>query len=338
MLAALTRKLFGQAQTAAASNPPTAESPLLLPGSNGRSFPALVDIVNAFSGDPQHPKVLLFGDSVLERTSKHDGDLRTLAALIQACMVDQDVLSISHSAFNPTMYAALARVVAHRPRRPVLAILPVNLRCFSPQWDLNPAWQFHQELAVIERFLADQRTVVTPIADIRETSDFFTEFDSTPVNYPLSQLSSIGEFRALVRTQPTDDATRLQRSREIFVYHYTHPLRPVHRRLRALREAVMTLTDAGCRVLTYLTPLNHEAGVRLVGEQFRAVLRGNSATVVSALSGLSGLVSDWTEQLPDVSFFHEDLATEHLNERGRVLLATLVVDTALDLLRATTER
>lgn len=338
MLAALARKLFGLTPTAAASNAPPTEAPLLFPGSNGRPFPALVDIVKAFGGDPQHPDVLLFGDSVMERTSRHDGDSRTLAALIQARMAGQDVLPISHSAFNPTMYAALARVVARQPRRPALTILPVNLRCFSPQWDLNPAWQFRQELAVIERFLADPGTAVTPIADIRETPGFFTEFDATPVTYPLSRLTSVGEFRALVRGQPADEASKRQRSREIFVYHYTHPLQAGQRKLRALREAVMTLTEAGCGVLTYLTPLNHEAGVRLVGEQFRAALRGNSAAVIGALSGLPGIVADWTEQLPDTKFFHEDLATEHLNEHGRAALATLVGDTALGLLRAPTER
>lgn len=327
MFADWARKLFRQPPPPAPAAS-TVEAPLLLPGSGGRPFPALVDIIRACARDADGDGVLLFGDSVMERTSRGDTDQRTLGTMIAEALQERPVATISYSAFNPQIFAALARVAVRLPRPPSVVILPVNLRCFSPQWDLNPAWQFEAELALIERYLSAPDTVILPIADIREAPGFYASFDATPVSFPLSRLSTIGEFRALVRQPSTDEAGRRARAAEIFVYHYTHPLTAEHRKVRALREAVTTFIGAGCRVLCYLTPINHEAGERLLGSAFKPALRANAAVVASALRELPDVLQDLSEALPDEHFFHEDLATEHLNERGRSVLARLVSELA----------
>jgi hypothetical protein len=65
-----------------------------------------------------------------------------------------------------------------------------------------------------------------------------------------------------------------------------------------------------------------EAGVRYVGENFRAIIQSNAQVVRSAIRG----IFDWSDILPEFAFFHEDLATEHLNETGRRALVKLITD------------
>lgn len=315
------------AKTPSASVQPTpTEPPLLFPGSDGNPFPALRAIVESCAESASTPDVLLFGDSVMERVSRHDADRRDLGNMVAAALPALRVLRISHSAFNPAIYAPLARVVARCPRVPSLTVLPVNLRCFSPQWDLHPAWQFTQEIRSIETWLDDPTRPLAAIEDIRETPGFFAAYDAQPVDYPLSKLKTVGEFRATVRETPREEAAKDARAREIFVFHYTHALTPAHRRLEALKMAVETLRGAGSRVLLYLTPVNHEAGVRLVSDAFLKSLRHNVKVLQTKMADADVALYDWSVRMPADRFFHEDLATEHLNDLGRAELAALIAD------------
>jgi len=325
-LLARWRSRWATSPVAIAAAAPTIAPALLLPGSNGRPFPALTAIREACASAAHAPEVLLFGDSVMERVSRHDVDRRDLGALVAAALPALSVLKISHSAFNPVIYAALARVVAQCPRVPRVTVLPINLRCFSPQWDLHPAWQFTQEIACIEAWLADSTSEIPALQDVRETAGFLADYAAQPVNYPLSGLRTVGEFRARVLEAPGNDAARDSRARDIFIFHYTHPLTPDHRRLTALRDTVASLMGAGTRVLAYVTPVNHAAGVRLVSDAFATSVRHNVRVLRAALAGTEIQLLDLSDALAADRFFHEDLATEHLNETGRAELAARVAD------------
>jgi hypothetical protein len=250
---------------------------------------------------------------------------------------------VSWSAFRPDVYLSLCRVLAITRSRPRLLILPVNLRCFSPQWDRNPEFDFAREIAAIETFRRHPEHGVprlTPTKDLPRSYWKWREFRRTPVRYPVPAPERVAGFLEAIASRPADARTAEARWRQIFVFHYLHPVAEEHRQLRFLEETLRQLGELRVPVLAYLTPVNHEAGVRLLGDAFVSQVSATVATVLrrmadvaAAVGALPGAprptVADWGFLLGEDCFFHRNEPTEHLNERGRRRLADALAGLAL---------
>jgi hypothetical protein len=270
------------------------------------------------------PSILYFGDSVVERVSRDDVDTRTLGEMVAERRGRKSCLAVSHSAYHPGVYLGLLRALGRMRHRPSLLIVPINLRCFSPQWDLRPAYQFAAELRALERYVADG-TLPEPIAPPIESTEALAAYDQQGVSYPSSPHDRIGLFRAIVDRKAETEQDRVARLEQIFKFHYTHPLRGDHRRLVQLRELVDLATSMKIEVFTYLTPINYEAGLRYAGASFGIECEASIGTIRKSLNDR---VVDWSQLVPMSGFVSPDIANEHLNERGRVTLADAIDQTA----------
>jgi hypothetical protein len=300
------------------------------PGSDGRGFPLLADLIDAFSGEPA-PQLLIFGDSVLERVSRHDANHRTLASMVSGTLPTTSHIA-TRTALNPALMLALLRTF-RLLAPPKVVMLPVNLRCFSPQWDGSPAWAMHQELGIIEGWLSNPDQPIAPLLEIRKTPDLYTSYHNTPVTFELSKLETIGAFREVTTSTPIDEAAVKARKREIFVFHYGHRLVPSHRQLIDLNSAVQVCRSIGAAPVVYVTPINMEAATRHCGPRLAEIVADNVAFVRETLAPLVK-VADWSNALPAGDFFKEDLATEHLAQSGREKLAARIIDAIMSVLPA----
>ena len=324
-IAAQFLRLYEGLQPSAAPSVSQSHAKVVLPGSNGLPYPTLADIIAHFGPtSTAPPEISMFGDSVAERVSRHDSDSRTLAQMVSDAVAPRTLLALTRSAHQPAIYEPLLRALLLQPRRPRVLILPINLRCFSPQWMFSPDWQFAQEQKILAGYLADPKSPFGAVADVLHDAQAHRAFDVIEVSYELSAARTIGDFKTIIATKPATDGERLRRAREIFVYHYTHRLGPDNERLAVLRSCLKLASDLVERVVLYTTPINHEAGARCVGSRFGEIVRANVSVLKSA-AGENGIeLLDWSELLPETAFFHEDLATEHLNDVGRRQLATRI--------------
>jgi hypothetical protein len=285
------------------------------------AFAALERLVASFDGDALAPELLYFGDSVLERIAREDDDRRSLAELVVGTIPRS--LAISHSAYQPMVYQELLRAVLAMKQRPRTLLLPINMRCFSPQWDLHPDYQFVQELGHLTSYLQDR---VVRRLEPRETSaSEMKVYERTAVAYPTSELRTVGEFVAVVRSKPTTDAERSRRIAEIFRFHYGHPLEPTQRKLACVRGICDLVEGAGMRAVVYVTPINHEAGLRHAGAELLRSYQRNVDVVRDELAPWvrRGVVAlhDGSTLLGSQMFFQPELPSEHMNAAGRRALA-----------------
>ncbi len=298
-------------------------------GKDGRSqpYPALASLVSCFGESGQGAEIVYFGDSVVERVAREDQDQRTLGEMVRAGLEERSLrtLVISHSAYNPYVYYHLCEVFEQLPRTPQVVLFPVNMRCFSPQWDLNPAWQFEQEVAILKAYRKHPEKGVPYLHPHEPSSEEYEQFDALAVNYPASALDRVGYFRLLIQSRPVTSYQKSLRTREIFVFHYMHPLEPKHRKLQYIERSLRLLLDQGILPVLYVTPINYQAGLRYVGESFVEVVAENVDILFHLLKPYvddgSIMYLDYSRLLDSEYFFHRDLATEHLNERGRRVLA-----------------
>jgi hypothetical protein len=294
-----------------------------------RRYPHLADLVTAFSDPERAPAVVGFGDSVWERVSRDDLDRRTLAQMLAEILRDRGVSThfVHGSGYNQLVFLGFVRVLASLRAKPAAAIIAVNLRSFSPQWQFNPLWRADAERRALARYLSSRRTPRFLPPAFPSARDV-VEYDATRVSYPGTSYTTIGDFRRIVAARPDGEDARAERMRVLFRFHYMHPLVASNDHLVALSETLRTLQTLGVRTLCYITPVNVMAGNRHLGADFERIVSKNVDVIHSLIQQSAADVElvDLSRAFPSGLFFHDDEATEHLNEAGRTRLAMEVAN------------
>jgi hypothetical protein len=318
--AAINRFLRRPAPAAPSVAPPPPAKPVVFPGSGGEPFPALREIVEAFSS-PTPPERLVLGDSVSLRVANEDRDRRDLGAMVRESLLPVPVLCVAGSAFNLRIYEAFIRVLQRLPTRPRVVIAPINMRSFSPQWHLNPAWQLTAELKAIKAWIADPASPIATIPDVTLAPAEYATYDRLPANIPWSTRETLGSFRALALRREGGP----ERSRELMAWHYAYRLEPAHPLFGSLDALARACRALGVDLQLFCTPINVEFGRRIVGPPFDDALSTNLAVVHERCRSNGIRLHDWSGALPAAAFFHPETLTEHLAESGRRWLAERIV-------------
>lgn len=289
-------------------------------------FPTLGKLLKRYEGD-RAPPVLLLGDSVSERVSNTDQDVRNLAEMVEQKLGSTTAtLSISGTGYHMGVFEAFIRCLGKTRHRPALVVLPINLRSYSPQWDRDPRYQYDEEIQAVERYIERGKRS----RFLRRKPLDWAAFERMSVAYPASSERSIGDFLRVIDSQPLGEDERLQRRRTIFRFHYLHPLVENHRRLRQLQRLVNAAIELGVSVLAYVTPLNFQAGEELHGDAFRRAISAQLGVVRHVLESVptQGRLQfvDASLSLDRGHFFHDYEPSEHLNQRGREVLANLIAN------------
>lgn len=294
-----------------------------------KPYPALAKLAANYDSQwRKGAKILYLGDSVVERISWHDTDKRTLDQITaDAFGGRKSLLCIARAAYHFRIYYHLLNVLKVTRNRPQLVILPINMRCFSPQWDLNPAWQFEEEIRALKAYPQTRK-----IPAIRVNADALTYSDderNLELDLPYTGLKRLGQFLDLINNIPPDPEGKFHRRRQIYILHYLNALSRDHRRLEYLGKTLDLLNELNVRALLYITPINYEGGARHVGDGFMDIVRSNVAVVRDFICPYleNGWVRflDLQEYLTSDHFFHADELTEHLNQTGRMKLAQALI-------------
>lgn len=293
-----------------------------------KPYPALAKLAaNYDSRLTKGADILYLGDSVVERISWHDTDTRTLDRMVADNLAGKSLLCIAYAAYHFRVYYHLLEVLRYMRNRPKAVILPINMRCFSPQWDLNPAWQFEEEIRALKAYPHARK-----IPAIRGNADALTFSDdeqNLELDLPYTDLKHLGQFLDIIKNIPPDPEGKFHRRKQIYILHYLNTLTRDHRRLQYLGRTFDLLNELSVRALLYITPINYEGGTRHVGDGFMNVVRANAKVVQDYIhpwleKGQTCFL-DLQEYLTSDHFFHADELTEHLNQSGRMILAQRLV-------------
>ena len=270
--------------------------------------------------NPAPPPVLVLGDSVMERVSWHDEDTRTLGGMIADACHPIRVCVAARRSYHPVLFRALLDLLARLPGRPAQIVLPVNLRCFSPQWNLNPIWQFEEEQRRIRGLPSDRAAAFSPLKALapEDLPGPWTEFQALPLDMPCLDSRNMGEFYRLSKKQRIEGEEGRPRTAELFRVHYQYTLDDGHRQLRALAGIRDAAAALGSRLLVYLTPVNHRSGTLHAGAPWEQTLLSHAAKVRQIFEGHPGVdFLDWSRRFGPEAFFHANDPTEHLAEAAR---------------------
>ena len=295
---------------------------VVFPGTAGRPFPLLADLVLGYGRDAPAPPTLYLGDSAVFRTAHQDADQRPLGQMVQDALGGPDmVLWSAGSAHQPELWQdALRLFEARLPRRPATLLLPINLRMFSTQWSGNPLWALRAERRVLTSWQPSE--MVPPIPDVVGDHALFAGFDRRLAGF--NEPSRLGALRRLAASKDSGERQAADaRFTRLLRWHYGEPLLPHHPRLLALADTFRIAAALGIRAVAYVTPVNVGAMSRLAGPDLPDRIRANIDVVRQSVPDTAP-IADLHDLLAEDAFFHANLATEHLAQEGRQVLAARI--------------
>lgn len=297
-----------------------------------KEYRVLKGFVEAYSGGST-PPLLVFGDSVFLRVATDDQSPQSLGEII-GTRYQGGVFQVLGSGYHPGVFEQFSAVLATLPARPRLAVLPINLRSFSPIWDLNPLYRFRSEIGLLSAFDVNKPEYGLRDADICSE----LEIRSAPLLSAHGGIATLGDFLDITGQVQTIGSEEWKRRLEtIFRYHYTPPVSFTHRKIQNLKHAIKLLNGLGVAVYCYITPLNYEAGMEYCGESFIKAVEKNVSIIQKEIKpdmsashtdkdALMFRLDDFKFQFARNVFFTRHNATEHLRFEGRNFLAQRIIE------------
>lgn len=313
----------------------------------GRKYRILDKIVNELDRSDTCPDILYLGDSTVLRVANEDADKRTIGEMLAGDIKGKaHVLEISHGAYHMEIFFHILNTLNVTRHRPKLIILPINIRSFSPQWHMQPKWQFKEEISLLIRYYSG-----CGLKKYYRRLKNQNDHESIPVQFPLSDMRTIGEFEKLRLNKNNPNVSQDNRRKELFIYFYLFQIPNNHPRLLKIKDIINLTGNLQSKILFYITPINIQAAIRNVGEEFSHYFSNNIDTVKNFIIKQNGcflndketanhnfksdsaVCVDYSRSLGSDYFFHSESIDEHLKQKGREFISKSNMETALRMLR-----
>jgi len=272
--------------------------------------------------------LLYLGDSTLILPA---GEVTT-GEILQELLPNRRIGQTAHAAYGLDLFQSFVAYMGRRGAWPHTLVLPVNMRSFSPEWDMRPAYQFEKETRVLAlgqpwaRFfyrpfnvfglfqpsISQDQFLNAPVYDGDVLVGRVKEFDSEAAVEALR--GDIGNIYREVRLEDEEKA------QAVLTYHYMASLKPDHRKLDSMIKLSRLAAENGVKVILYISPVNEAQGERFLGRAFSERFAENIQVVQSRLEAAS--LENVT--LVNLAFdleAYDFVDMEHLTETGKEYVA-----------------
>ncbi len=300
--------------------------------STASEYDLLKDFATAFTASSS-PAGLVFGDSVFLRVADDDESSLSLSEILRH-HYKSEVFVVAGSGYHAGVFEQFATLLSQMPSRPRFAVIPINLRSFSPTWDLNPLYQFGCELELLSAFDVHAPSYLLP------NCESVPESDTRSILFECyrDKLITLNDFLDVIGSREAVGSPEwFDRINLIFQCHYACQVSPKHRKIQSIKNTILLLHELGVAVYCYVTPINHEAGSEYCGRYFAEAVRSNVSIVQREIESIapslfpggelpSFCLDDFSFQFSRDLFFTKHNATEHLRFGGRAFLAERIID------------
>jgi hypothetical protein len=259
--------------------------------------------------------VVYFGDSSVKDIAPDDSDTRNLVAMLDDALTGHSVGNMAEYASSAEIFEGYSALLSASPDPPRVVVFPINLRSFSPTWDLRPEYQFEKLKYVLRHPNVLAWATLRPMIlfraiDLIPISQ--AEFEASPVYFGTQPAGVVRDYEQGMLDESSADYFRKQ-----FLYRYAYPLNAEHRKLKALAATVRNLQDSGIAPIVYITPIDYYGGLNLSGDLFEKLIEKNIDVISDKLAAEGITILDLSRKLQPDSFCYEMSIHEHLDQDGR---------------------
>lgn len=287
-------------------------------------FPVRVP-VNLKSITSNSYDVLYFGDSSVLYFSNKDKNKSSTADIFQKILGERfKILKLASPAWNSTVFEMYSNYLSKNKILAKTVIVPINLRSFSVDWDLYPAYQFNDDMIYFEyydTFLSPFIGVISnlTLADVNQKYNFLHE-NSLVYDGEIA-LGKAKNFENMSKDIPY--SVRLKKS---ITLYYLSNIQKKHRKLLSLVKIAKNFKKNGVNLIYYITPIDYQTGERYLGKKFVDRISDNIDTIISELRKENVTIVNYSFDLKTDKFTWREnggeYPNEHLNYAGRLFVAS----------------
>lgn len=273
--------------------------------------------------------IVYFGDSTINWTSSSDVSQESMPGLLQHLLPQQRVGKITHASYQMDVYQAYIEYMIRKNYRPKAVIIPVNLRCFSPEWDQQPLWQFEKEKLTLAMKDTFWMKFYRPLAVFKffETRINRFDYEQTDVFDGSQVIGKVKDF--------DNDSYQIfsdENMKNKLRFRYMYSLSKQHRKVLSMMRSAELLKSAGIKPIFYITPVDWQILEKNLGGYSLLRIEENVRLLRSVLDEVGVSVLDLSRTLPSEDFsWPEDgdgphYPNEHLRLRGRMLVVKILAE------------
>ena len=250
------------------------------------------------------PEIIVLGSSVNNYYTANENDVRSVSEMLEDTLKTKMVLDISHPAFQSDIYLDIINF-CKVDIDSSLFIVPINLRYFSPLWDLRPEYQF-----IDEKYFFRNLPHYINFMNFQKMSK--NEFEKTPIFFDEKKIGNVGGFDRMYLSPDME-------KKKGFISSYMQPIEQNNNKLVKLIEILKCGKENNLKILFYITPIDYRCAQSNKIKGFDKCVQNNIKVILNAMKGAK--VLDFSHSLNSDYFDYDIRPNEHLNMMGRRFLA-----------------
>lgn len=279
--------------------------------------PESIEKINQAKKD--HANIIYFGDSTTTWSSKYDSDIRSTPLFLSDFTKDKyTVVGISHPSYGALLFDKFTQYMTDEHYYPEFIIIPINLRSFSPDWDLRPEHQFINE----RLYISLHNTMLAPFLSFLLNiglTDVNRIYDNLYNLAPIYDRDTIVGINKEFHDKLRDSTLPNVQNAIMFQMFYLGRIHENHRNIQSLVHIADRYQYTKTKVIFYITPIDYETGEKYFGKRFYNQMKENVTTITSELTKHNAIVLDLSATQPSKNFTWNETTyvNEHLNQSGR---------------------
>lgn len=267
--------------------------------------------------------ILELGDSMVSFVAAYDTDKRPLHRMLKdAFDPGAQFVAVHGGSYNPPIYDQYLRLLEGTQSRPII-ILPLTVRVRTLPWIEHPLYGHKRAVDFLTSVDAQGPLRKVRLGLTAPTADEFKRFRALKFPTWMGDLS-IGDYilRAKDASLSKDDVAKI-----LYAYHHGGEI-VTGGSLDMVRALGERLRRLDVPVIVYQTPVPVEKGVELYGQSFYDLAERSFATLEDAFRAGYGDIETLKTGLnvPTEDFIDWRDGSEHVNDRGRSVIARAVID------------
>ena len=272
-------------------------------------------------------KILYFGDSVIKYSGPKDTDKSSISELLAKSSPTTSIADISSPAYHLKVFEAMLNYISNSSHKPEAIIIPVNLRSFSPSWDMAPGDQFENEIFYLNHHFLSYFSKPLNILQAIKTKALSEEtFMATPVYYGQEKIGIVKNFTDIKNPDMSEEDILKNK----YIFYYMYDLSEDHRFIRSLKKIIEIADKTNIKLYVYITPIDFEGGTKYVGSDFAEQTKNNTKKICAILEINNLPCLNLAFDLDSGYFDFDEFPNEHLNEQGRKYVADKLKESIAD--------
>ena len=283
------------------------------------------DLFDVKSKLQNNPHVILFGSSVNVHYDKNDTNKTQIGEYVNAMTPGIEITDDWRLSASLETYANHLRFLKNENIRPKLLVVPLNLRSFSPEWNLRPEYRAYlarEDIFLNKGIIQYIFRKILPAGNDTAFQISKDDFYNTELIVDNKKAGQVKDYIVEDKKNITDMQSYVK---DGFLVNYMTDIDDSNYKLNALKEIISYCKEEKVSVIFYYTPIDYQRGEKFYPILFSKQIEKNVSLINKNIpeNDLFKVV-DLSRSLNSDKFSYDGWPNEHMKHDGRYFVSDTI--------------